>query len=267
MLATADVQSGPRSLTLLQDAIHHALAERDYVLVSGYDMMDFILREPGVDSLTIDTFIRSWDDLTPDGFMADGGKYRTRRHATMIGDRAGGAILAQPHQPHFQALAHNTLNGGIERHYDPILPEIIDGPVMNALLRFATSAFGALAPFHTWHIEVHQFRITAVEGGGKPTPEGIHHDGVNYVLMTLLDRRNVSGGLTSIHRSGDKIAEFSLERTLDTALVNDERVTHDVTPIEAVHPDKTGYRDVLVITFKRKPASQDAERRAFFRAG
>lgn len=264
MLATAAVQSSPSSSSRRKDAIHHTLAERDHVLVSGYDIMEFILAEPGVDPLTIDAFARSWDDLTPDGFMADGGTYRTRRHATMVGDRAGGAVLAQPHQPHFQAVAHNTLNGGIERHYDPILPEIVDGPVMTALLRFATSAFGALAPFHTWHIEVHQFRITAVEGGGKRTPEGIHHDGVNYVLMTLLERRNVSGGTTSIHRSGNQITEFSLERMLDTALVNDERVAHGVTPIEAVLPDRTGYRDVLVITFKRKSASQDAERRAFF---
>ncbi|MDD2859509.1 MAG: 2OG-Fe dioxygenase family protein [Acidiphilium sp.] len=263
MLETADVQSGLRRLSQRRDAIHHTLAERDYVLVSGYQIMEFILREPGVNPLTIDAFARSWDGLTPDGFMADGGKYRTRRHATMVGDRTGGAVLAQPHQPHFQALAHNTLNGGIERHYDPIHPEIIDGPVMTALLQFATSAFGALAPFHTWHIEIHQFRITAVEGGGKPTPEGTHHDGVNYVLMTLLDRRNVWGGLTSIHRNGHKIAEFALEKMLDTALVNDERVAHGVTPIEAVHADKTGYRDVLVITFRRKLASQDTERSAF----
>jgi hypothetical protein len=262
MLGTAEVQSSPRSLTKRADAIHHSLAERDHVFVSGYHIMEFILGEPGVNPLTIDTFARSWDDLTPDGFIADGGKYRTRRHATMVGDRAGGAVSTQPHQPHFQALAYNTLNGGIERHYDPICPEIIDGPVMRALLRFATTAFGALAPFHTWHIEIHQFRITAVEGGGKPTPEGTHHDGVNYVLMTLLNRRNVSGGRTSIHCGGQKVGEFTLESMLDTALVNDERVAHGVTQIEAVQPDKAGYRDVLVITFKRRSVSQDAERSA-----
>jgi len=133
----------------------------------------------------------------------------------MVGDRAGGPVLLQPHQPHYQAVTYNALNGGIERHYDPIRPDIIDGPVLKAILRFATSVFGALAPLHTWHIEIHQFRIVAVEGGGKPTPEGTHHDGVDYVLMTLLNRHNISGGVTSIyHRDGGRIAEFTLEKML-----------------------------------------------------
>ncbi len=264
MLSIADVQTKPYSLLHSDDIIHQTLAEQDYVFVGGGEIMQFILREPSVDLLAIEAFARSWDDLTPDGFMADGGKYRTRRHATMVGNRAGGPVLSQPHQPHFQPASYNTLNGGIERHYDPIRPEIINGPVMTALLRFAASAFGALAPFDTWHIEIHQFRIAAVEGGGKPTPEGTHHDGVNYVLMTLFDRRNVSGGLTSVHRDGRQIAEFMLEKMLDTALVNDERVSHGVTPIEAICLDEKGYRDVLVITFRRKTAWQDAERFASF---
>jgi len=259
MLATATVQCSPRNVSQREDDIRHTLADHDYVFVSGYDMMGFILGEPGVDPHTIDTFARSWDDLLPDGFMADGGTYRARRHATMIGDRAGGPVLLQPHQPHFQPVAYNPLNGGVERHYEPISPEIIGGPVMAALLRFATSAFGALAPFYSWHIEVHQFRINAVDGGGKPTPEGTHRDGVDYVLMTLIDRHNVSGGVTSIHRNGHKLAEFTLKTVLDTALVNDERVSHGVTPIESVRSDKAGYRDVLVITFRRRPASQDAQ--------
>jgi len=215
MFAAVDVQQKPRDFLQREVEIHQTLADCDQILISGHEIMEFILREPGVDPLMIETFARSWDDLTPDGYMADGGKYRTRRHATMVGDRAGGPVLLQPHQPHYQAVTYNALNGGIERHYDPIRPDIIDGPVLKAILRFATSVFGALAPLHTWHIEIHQFRIVAVEGGGKPTPEGTHHDGVDYVLMTLLNRHNISGGVTSIyHRDGGRIAEFTLEKML-----------------------------------------------------
>lgn len=230
------------------------LADDDYVVIDGHDLIDFISQEPGIDRLAIDTFTASWNDLAPDGFMADGGKYRSRRHATMRGDRAGGPIALQPHQAHFQTIDYNPLNGGIERQYEPIDIATINSPVMAALLRFAASIFGGLAPFNSWHVEVHQFRIAAIEGGGKPTPEGIHRDGVSYVMMTLLRRSHVAGGVTSIYKpDGEKLTEFMLLNPFDTALVNDERVKHGVTPVVKEVHDAPGYRDMLVITFRRQP--------------
>ncbi|MBA3455018.1 MAG: 2OG-Fe dioxygenase family protein, partial [Deltaproteobacteria bacterium] len=59
-------------------------------------------------------FVASWDDLHLDRYMADGGKYRRRRHALFLAP-ATGAIVRQPHGPHWQGLAYNPLNGGVER--------------------------------------------------------------------------------------------------------------------------------------------------------
>jgi len=50
---------------------------------------------------------------------------------------------------------------------------------------------------------------------------------------------------------------------LDTALVNDERVSHGVTPVEATRPNIAGHRDILVITFRRKKVSELANHSAF----
>jgi hypothetical protein len=36
------------------------------------------------------------------------------------------------------------------------------------------------------------------------------------------------------------------------AILNDERTFHGVTPLSIINPDVDGYRDVLVLTFKRK---------------
>lgn len=257
MFSQSDMQSLPSNLSRWEHNIHHTLAQNDFDFVSGDRMIEFMLGEPGVNPFTIDEFARSWDDLLPDRFMADGGTYRTRRHATLAGVRAGGPTSLRPHQPHFQPLAYNTLNGGIKRHYSAILPTIVEGPVMKAILGFATSVFGALAPYYTWHIEIHQFRVSATRESGKPTPEGVHKDGVNYVLMTLLDRRNITGGLTSIYQDGKKTTELLLNRAFDTALTHDEQVAHSVSPIEAEQQGKIGYRDALVITFKRKSAAND----------
>ena len=145
-------------------------------------------------------FAASWERLELDTYMADGGRYRRRRHA-VYGAAAEGAILRRPHQPHYQSRDYNPLNGGIARWFAPIAPEIGRGPSMRAILGFCSTLFGSLAPATSaWHIEAHQFRIEARLGEeGRPTPEGLHRDGVDYVLVLLIARRNIKRGTTTIH--------------------------------------------------------------------
>jgi hypothetical protein len=48
-------------------------------------------------------------------------------------------------------------------------------------------------------VELHQFRIEAGDGeAGLPTPEGAHRDGVDWVIVMLIDRVNVASGVTDI---------------------------------------------------------------------
>ena len=125
---------------------------------------------------------------------------------------------------------------------------------MQSLIRLGCELFGRLAPFYPWHIEVHQFRIEAQEGiSGLPTPEGVHQDGVNYVLMVMVQRQNLVNGSTAIYdKHKIKVDEFTLQQPLDLAIVNDEHVFHGVTPIVQLSTDTPAIRDVLVITFRRK---------------
>ena len=198
-------------------------------------------------------FADSWNDLPIDTHMADHGRYRRRRHAVYAVD-AGGSITRRPHQPHFQALDYNPLNGGIERWFDPIDAQRGDGPSMSAILEFCRRLFSGLAAATTpWHIEVHQFRIEAEVGElGQPTPEGMHRDGVDYVLVLLVKRRNINSGTTMIGTAaGGFFSSFTLTEPLDAALVDDHRVYHGVTPVEPLDPALPAYRDVLVVTFRR----------------
>jgi hypothetical protein len=197
-------------------------------------------------------FADSWDDLPVDDYMADRGRYRRRRHA-VYAVPAGGKAVRQPAQAHYQALDYNPLNGGIERWFEPIREDVGKGPTMRAILAWCASLFGELRPGNDWHVEVHQFRIEA-HGflGGKPTPEGMHRDGVDYVLVLLVQRRNIDSGTTMI---GDDeqgfFTSFTLTEPFDAALVNDRRMFHGVTPVQAHDPAKPAHRDVLVVTFKR----------------
>jgi hypothetical protein len=197
-------------------------------------------------------FVASWDALDLDTYMADGGRYRRRRHAVFAAT-ADGAISRQPHQAHYQTLNYNQLNGGIARWFSPVTDAIGDGASLTTILRFCHRLFGGLAPaVRAWHIETHQFRIEARSGeAGQPTPEGMHRDGVDYVLVLLIGRRNIASGTTTIHDLQRRLlGSFTLTHPFDAALVDDARVYHGVTPVEPLDPALPAHRDVLVVTFR-----------------
>lgn len=201
-----------------------------------------------------DAFSASWNRLPHDGYMADGGRYRRRRHATFAISRSG-EIERRPHQPHYQSRDYNPLNGGVVRWFEPIEERVGTGPTMTAVLRFCAQVFDALAPAEvaSWHVEAHQFRVEAIgQAVGNPTPEGRHQDGVDYVLVVMVRRQNIASGTTTLHTvDGADLGSFTLEQPLDTVLLDDARIVHGVTPVRALDPAQAAYRDVLVVTFRR----------------
>jgi hypothetical protein len=135
-----------------------------------------------------------------------------------------------------------------------VTPAPFTAASLRTILDFCRGLFGALAPeIQAWHIEVHQFRIEARPGeAGHPTPEGMHRDGVDYVLVLLVRRTNIRSGTTTIHSLDRRtLGSFTLTDPFDAALVHDARVYHGVTPVEPLDPAEPAYRDVLVVTFRR----------------
>jgi hypothetical protein len=241
------------------DCPHAGLAaERQQLQREGYAFvaapaMALALAEHGLSQW--ERFAASWNDLGLDTYMADGGRYRRRRHAAYA--VAAGGIERKPHQPHYQSRDYNPLNGGIERWFEPIAPAIGAHPALLAALRLGFDVFDPLTPAQrrpaAWHVEAHQFRIEARAGqAGHPTPEGQHRDGVDWVLVLLVGRDNAASGATTILDAARRpLGQFLLEAPLDAALVDDGRVFHGVTPIAALDAQRPGTRDVLVLTYRR----------------
>lgn len=201
-----------------------------------------------------DSFALSWDDLGKDLYMADGGRYRRRRYAAFM--HADGQLMRKPHQPHYQSRDYNPLNGDVQRWFEPVLPATVEHPVTQAIFDVCMSVISkvAIAPLSKpWHIEFHQFRIeTTSDHVGRPTPEGLHRDGVDWVFVMLVCRHNVRDGITEIGSSqGTRLGSFPLKDPGDAVLLDDRRILHGVTEIHAVDPSCQAYRDVLVVTFVR----------------
>jgi hypothetical protein len=203
-----------------------------------------------------EAFAASWDDLGVDAYMADGGRYRRRRFGVFRA--AAGGVVRKPHQPHYQSRDYNPLNGGIERWFEAVTDAIARHPALTAILGTCHALFDRMTPRElrpeAWHVEIHQFRIEARAGKeGRPTPEGMHRDGVDWVLVLMVRRENVASGETTIYDLvKSPLGSFTLTAPLDSAFVDDSRVYHGVTPVVPLDPGGPAYRDVLVVTFRRE---------------
>ena len=193
----------------------------------------------------------SWGRLPPDLHLRDGGHYRKRRHACFVHNLSEHTLRPVPHRAHWQPLDYNALHGGFERWFDPIEPHVANDPLWIALLSALGQLFGQVKPVSEWFIEAHQFRIDTAGGVGRPTPEGAHRDGVDFVVVMLVGRNGVKGGETRVFDAhGPHGLRFVMERPLTTLLLDDERVIHETTPILPTNALDDGFRDTLVLTYR-----------------
>jgi hypothetical protein len=246
---------------MASEASTELVALRKRILATGFEFVSATDMQP----LIVDAgpmrdwarFAASWSDLPLDTHLPEGHRYRRRRHATLSAQPGSLDFIVEPHRPHYQGIEYNSLVGGIERWFEPIRAEILAGESFRAVVRFCLALFAPLRALAQWHIECHQFRIEARrEAVGQPTPEGIHRDGVDYVLVLLVNRTNIQSGTTTVHDlQGRQLGSFTLTAPFDAALVDDSRVMHGVTPVQPLDADAPAYRDVLVVTFRAKTAA------------
>ena len=235
---------------IVSSDLETTLQAQGFAFVQGATMQAWLERAGPLSDW--ETFAQSWDDLHLDTYMGDGGRYRRRRHAVFEATR-GASPLRQPHQPHWQSLDYNPLNGDVERWFEPLTDTTAGSQSLATILRWGREMCDDLAPqASTWRIEVHQFRIeAAIDAPGQPTPEGMHRDGVDFVLVLLVSRRNIREGTTSILAlDGTLLGSFTLTAPLDAAIVDDARVFHGVTAVEPLDPMQPACRDVLVVTWR-----------------
>lgn len=191
-----------------------------------------------------------WTHLPPDAHLKDGGRYRRRRHACF---QVSGAVVSPvPHRPHWQPLEYNALHGGMQRLFEPMLPEVVTQPVWNQLLVWLGQVCSGLKGGQPWFVEAHQFRIDTTDGIGRPTPEGAHRDGVDLVAVFLVNRVGVKGGETRVFEAtGPNGQRFTLTEPWSVLLLDDARVIHESTPIQPLLAEGAGgHRDTLVVTFR-----------------
>ena len=195
----------------------------------------------------LNALIPSWDDLAPDNYLKDGGKYRHRRHSCFVD--AGDTLVQTPHRAHWQPVEYNALHGGMHRLFEPMAPDTLAHPAWNKLLRALGGMLSSIRGAAPWFVEAHQFRIDTADGIGRPTPEGAHRDGVDFVAVLLVGRHCIRGGETRVFDADSPAGKrFTMTQPWTMLLLDDAKVIHESTPIQ---PDgEHGHRDTLVLTWR-----------------
>jgi len=223
------------------DDARHELSHHGHALVDA----GFLSRVAGTD--TLESLRGAWDGLPLDPHLRDGGRYRSRRHASFID---ADTLADVPHRPHWQPRTYNALHGGLVRWFEPIEAPVAGSLPFRALVHGLGRLFAKVRPADRWFVEAHQFRIDTAGGIGRPTPEGAHRDGVDFVAVILVARTDVTGGETRVFESnGPGATRFTMDRPFTALLLDDTRVVHETTPIQPDGP-ANGHRDTLVLTYR-----------------
>jgi len=239
----------------------------------------FALLEPGqLEALTgvgasaLADWRAQWNRLPADAYLRDGGRYRSRRHGCFIqslarddlgtadpttGERAtrkpptGDELTLAPRRPHWQSTDYNALHGGIDRWFEPLEEALTSDGRWRQLLCSLGRLFAGGHGTERWYIEAHQFRIDASDGVGRPTPEGAHRDGVDFVAVILVNRQAVKGGETRVFQAEGPLGmRFVIAQPWSALLLDDARVIHETTPIQPT--GQGAVRDTLVLTYRRR---------------
>ena len=195
----------------------------------------------------------SWSRLPADTHLRDGGRYRFRRHSCYVYETAAGELAPVAHRAHWQPVDYNALHGGMQRWFEPVEPQVASSLAWIQLLRAVAALFADVRQVPRWYVEAHQFRIDTAAGIGRPTPEGAHRDGVDFVAVILVRRSQIRGGETRVFEAqGSAGVRFTMTEPWTALLLDDARVIHETTPILSELSDEHGHgvRDTLVLTFR-----------------
>lgn len=225
------------------DVLKATLADQGFAVLGAASVCALA----GVSIQDLQALQPSWGDLPPDQYLKDGGRYRRRRHASF--EVTPQQVRAMPHRAHWQPLSYNALHGGMQRWFESMAAEVVQQAAWAQLLCWLAQVASDAQGAQTWFTEAHQFRIDTTDGIGRPTPEGAHRDGVNWVAVFLVGRHGIKGGETRVFdMDSPRGQRFTLTEPWSVLLLDDSRVIHETTPIQP--EQEGGWRDTLVVTLR-----------------
>lgn len=210
----------------------------------------------------------AYEDLPQDPYAPDSGRYR--RYAR-------GVFLPWSREffwmPATERQAREGMNGyyqgnhnpeyvGVVRDLPAITKAVCDNPLLLDMIQFDFSQTRWNEDDSVWplYVGVHLIKLHIAEEGREAvsSPNEIHQDGEPYVFAHLVYRDNAEGGFNLIatpdYRGKQpqdvppegRLAEFELNKPLDTYAIADDLVSHYVGPIRKSDGPGPGERAIVL---------------------
>jgi hypothetical protein len=188
--------------------------------------------------------------LELDRWLPPGHDYRRRAYQCYAVDSRNMQIdfISDP-PPYVQAVENNAVAGGIERRFRIVPPTHPAVPVVRRLadivLRLVQEGGLATADRRAYLLDVHFIRIATP---GKPSPEGVHRDGLVVGSVHLVDQENARGGVTHLFNAdGTPLKSLQLTSFLESIVFDDKRLLHHTDELVPIRAGTRGHRDVLLL--------------------
>lgn len=197
-------------------------------------------------------YARSFEDLGPDVYHPAeiGGRSRrlAQHYATFDPHTREVRITRLKTQPFLQG-EYNKLTGNIERPIESALPGVDFAPYIEFGFHQIDARWPLEGVEQQWLVNCHQIRTHAHgQQAGIPVPEGIHRDGVEYIMMGCVHKSSVVGGVSHVYEAEKTSPIFGTTLEPGQALLVDDRVLHHMaSPVLAT--GEHGYRDMILMGF------------------
>ncbi|MGX1113612.1 hypothetical protein ACSSVW_003040 [Pseudoalteromonas sp. MBR-15] len=172
------------------------------------------------------------------------GAFRKRRYSVI--KVVDGELKLQPTKAFVQDDSINTFQGNVERTYENLEDSLLASDGMKQIVNQFREMTGISADRD---IEIHQFRMLAIDSDTPAAPEGVHQDGFDHVCVCGVSHENLEGGELLVYENQQAEPCFKMEiKDGMFALINDREVWHNATPMNKLDASKEGYLDCFVLT-------------------
>ena len=265
------------SIDSIVDKIREVYISERSVFIPG-DQVENLLLLMGTDNHDFEKLKKVSDNLAPDPTLP----FRQTRNGRFTIDFESRTIYRTEFQPFLLGKEEYFLrhDSGCVRNFRGIQDELQLNSVFHGLLRLKALIIENIAivgrqklkwDARKWVSTVfHTRTITTQKLLGEPALEGVHTDGVEHTMTTMIGHNNMSteSAVTFIHDMAETtgtpnaLANPELVRGkmqhrhfLDTILIVDNERKHSLSPVFYVDASKRATRDMLIF-FTRRPTQR-----------
>lgn len=245
-----------------------------YVFICSSKILE-LLSYLGVSNSELDFLQTVSNNLLPDPTL----KFRQSRNGRFFHDNSHNLIYRTEFQPFVLSTSEDFIrhDSGQLRKFTGLSEDLTRNAAFQGLLRIKNLIINNISihprpnlnyKTSDWVTTVFNLRtLTSKELLGEPALEGVHSDGVDHTMTTILGYKNMTddSAITHIHSNEEKsgigfsqtkkeylLASMRHKDFLDTILIKDNERKHSLSPVYQKNEGNIANRDMLIF-FTRKP--------------